>query len=310
MNLKNLDIRDVFFENIKNLFLKNKDFYILTNDADVFSLQQIKNHERFIDAGVCEQNLINIASGLARKNKKVLIYGFCNFLCHRAYEQIKINIASMNLPIAIVGIGPGFSFPYDGPTHHGIQDISNILTIPEFEIYNLSDNKFADYMSKNIFKIKGPKYIRLEKGVCPSNFNKADFLNGFEFTPSSIKKETLVITTGYFSQLVEKSLQNYKNYSLISLLRLKNFNKKKFINILKKNKKILIYDENTFYGGISPIINKIIIDYNLIGKKIYYLTCPEDKQIFRYNTERNKILDDLGIGEIGLSKKIKYINKY
>ena len=113
MDLKNLDIRDVFFENIKNLFLKNKDFYILTNDADVFSLQQIKNHERFIDAGVCEQNLINIASGLARKNKKVLIYGFCNFLCHRAYEQIKINIASMNLPIAIVGIGPGFSFPYD-----------------------------------------------------------------------------------------------------------------------------------------------------------------------------------------------------
>ena len=54
MDLKNLDIRDVFFENIKNLFLKNKDFYILTNDADVFSLQQIKNHERFIDAGVCE----------------------------------------------------------------------------------------------------------------------------------------------------------------------------------------------------------------------------------------------------------------
>ena len=74
MDLKNLDIRDVFFENIKNLFLKNKDFYILTNDADVFSLQQIKNHERFIDAGVCEQNLINIASGLARKNKKVLIH--------------------------------------------------------------------------------------------------------------------------------------------------------------------------------------------------------------------------------------------
>ena len=73
MELNNLDIRDIFFENIKKIFLKKKDFYILTNDADVFSLQQIKKHKRFIDAGVCEQNLINIASGLARKKKKVLI---------------------------------------------------------------------------------------------------------------------------------------------------------------------------------------------------------------------------------------------
>ena len=69
MELNNLDIRDIFFENIKKFFLK-KDFYILTNDADVFSLQQIKKHKRFIDAGVCEQNLINIASGLARKKKR------------------------------------------------------------------------------------------------------------------------------------------------------------------------------------------------------------------------------------------------
>ena len=69
MNLEKKDIRDIFFENIKKIFLQNKDFYILTNDADVFALQDIKNYDRFIDAGVCEQNLINIASGLARKKK-------------------------------------------------------------------------------------------------------------------------------------------------------------------------------------------------------------------------------------------------
>ena len=40
----------------------------------------------------------------------------------------------MNLPVSIVGIGPGFSFPYDGLTHHGVQDITNIYTIPEFDI--------------------------------------------------------------------------------------------------------------------------------------------------------------------------------
>ena len=309
MKLDNLDIRDIFFENIKKIFLKRNDFYILTNDADVFSLQQIKNHKRFIDAGVCEQNLINIASGLARKKKKVLIYGFCNFLCHRAYEQIKINIGSMNLSVIIVGIGPGFSFPYDGPTHHGIQDISNILTIPEFEIYNLSDNKLADYISKNIFKLTGPNYIRLEKGVHPSKFKSTNASKGFEFFSPQKNNKNLIITTGFFSHFAEKYIKTVNNCGVINLFKLKNFDQKKLSLIMKKFTKILVYDENTSYGGISPILNKLIIDYGLIKKKFYYLTCSEEKQIFRYRNDRIKILDDLDIGESALKKKMKYINK-
>ena len=309
MKLDNLDIRDIFFENIKEIFLKNNNFYILTNDADVFALQKIKNHKRFIDAGVCEQNLINIASGLAKRDKKVLIYGFCNFLCHRAYEQIKINIGSMNLPIAIVGIGPGFSFPYDGPTHHGVQDISNILNIPEFEIYNLSDNKYAYYVSKNILKLKGPKYIRLEKGVCSTDFQSKNLINGFEYLPINKNSKTLIITTGFFAQLAKKNLVDFKECSLINMLILKKFNKNKLCHILKKFENIVVYDENTYFGGISPIINQIIIENNLLNKKIYHLTCPENNQIFKYNNDRVQILNDLGIGDIGLKKKIKAVKR-
>ena len=74
------DIRDVF-DNIKKTFLKDNKTFILTNDADVYSLQKIKNNKRFIDAGVAEQNLINIASGISSSKKKSLVYGFLyNFL--------------------------------------------------------------------------------------------------------------------------------------------------------------------------------------------------------------------------------------
>jgi len=304
MKIDYSDIRDIFFDNIKKIFLNNKNFYILTNDADVFALQKIKNHKRFIDAGVCEQNLINIASGLAKKNKKVLIYGFCNFLCHRAYEQIKINIGSMNLPVAIVGIGPGFSFPYDGPTHHGIQDISNILTIPELEIYNLSDNRYADYISKNILKIKGPKYIRLEKGICSSDFKIKNMINGFEYLPNNNSYNSLIITTGFFAQLEKKILKTTKKCSLLNLLIIRKFNKKKLASIIKKYQNILIYDENTYFGGISPVINQVIIENKFIDKKIIYLTCPENLQIFKYSNDRMKILKDLNINLNDLKKKL------
>lgn len=304
MNLKKLDIRDIFFNNIKKIFKKNSNFYILTNDADVFSLQEIKYHERFIDVGVSEQNLINIAAGLARKGKKVLIYGFCNFLCHRSYEQIKINIGSLNLPISIVGIGPGFSFPYDGPTHHAIQDIANMFLIPEFEIFNVADNKFANFLSKNIFRFKSPTYIRLEKGICPTDFSSSNYYDGFKYTFIDKNSEILVITTGYFDNIVKKNVKKLKNYNVINLYQLKKFNKVKFVKILKKHKKILIYDENTYFGGISSIINKILLEHKLDFVKILYLTCTEDKQIFKYNQSRDALLNYLNLDERELNRKL------
>ena len=147
MNNKSHDIRDVFFNNVKKIFLKNKRNYILTNDSDVFALKNLRNNKRFIDAGVAEQNLINISAGLAKYGKLPLVYGFCTFLTFRCYEQLRFNIASHNLNIKIIGIGPGFSFPYDGPTHHGTQDIYLMYLIPEFEIYNISDNNLANEIS-------------------------------------------------------------------------------------------------------------------------------------------------------------------
>ena len=148
------DIRDIFFNNIRKTFKKNKNFYILTNDADVHALRVLRKEKRFIDAGVAEQNLVNIASGISKKNSLALIYGFCTFLTFRCYEQIKFSLASHNSNCKIVGIGPGYSFSNDGPTHHGIQDIYLMYLIPEMEIYNISDNNLAEKISRNILKIK------------------------------------------------------------------------------------------------------------------------------------------------------------
>ena len=97
------DVRDIFFNNFKKTFLKNNKYYILTNDADVFALKVLRNHKRFIDAGVAEQNLVNIASGIAQSENYPLVYGFCSFLTFRCYEQLRFNVGSHKLNIKIVG---------------------------------------------------------------------------------------------------------------------------------------------------------------------------------------------------------------
>ena len=89
--------------------------------------------------------------------------------------------------VKIIGIGPGFSFPYDGPTHHGTQDIYLLYLIPEFEIYNISDNNLANEFSNKINKFKGPTYIRIDKGNLNYNQNiKYNLDKGYEIIFKSI----------------------------------------------------------------------------------------------------------------------------
>lgn len=303
MNNKSHDIRDVFFNNVKKIFLKNKRNYILTNDSDVFALKSLRNNKRFIDAGVAEQNLINISAGLAKYDKLPLVYGFCTFLTFRCYEQLRFNIASHNLNIKIIGIGPGFSFPYDGPTHHGTQDIYLMYLIPEFEIYNISDNNLANEISKKINKIKGPAYIRIDKGNLNYNRNiKYNIEKGYELIFRSNIKKTLIITSGIFCKNAIEVANSNSGISVINLFKFKKFNKSSFLSLIKKYKKIIVYDESSENGGIVPILNKIFIQ-NRLNRKIYTLT-SSDKQIFDYFQDRGLMIKKLKLDKKSLIKFI------
>ena len=165
----NKDMRDAFFDEIYLSSMDNKNIVVITNDMDIFSLRELKTQRpnQFINVGVAEQNMINIASGLASMGMKVIIYGIAPFVVYRCYEQIKFNICSMNLPVTIVGIGSGLSFAFDGPTHHAIQDISVMSALPEMQILNPSDSASAKYCSDLVLNSESPFYVRMDKGIHP-----------------------------------------------------------------------------------------------------------------------------------------------
>lgn len=298
------DVRDIFFNNIKKKFIKNKKFYILTNDADVFSLRSLRENKRFIDAGVAEQNLINIASGIAKNDNMPLVYGFCTFLTFRCYEQLRFNIGSHKLNVKIVGIGPGYSFSYDGPTHHGTQDLYLMYLVPEFEIINISDNNLANLISKNIDKIKGPTYIRLDKGNLEYNTHiNYNIDKGFELTSSSKTKTKLIITTGYFCKTANEVSYELNNVSVLNFFKFKNFDKKKLIKTIQEYKNIIIFDENSKNGGITTILSNFFVE-NQLNLKVTILA-SKDIQSFFYSQERDTILKKLGLDKNKLKNIIK-----
>src|SRR5208337_5213045 len=90
--------------------------------------------DRFINVGIAEQNLVNVSTGLALEGYTVYAYAIAPFLVMRAFEQIRNNMSLLyhtrELNVNLIGVGAGLSYDVSGPTHHSVEDIAIIRTLP------------------------------------------------------------------------------------------------------------------------------------------------------------------------------------
>jgi len=164
------EMRDAFFDPLVKEALVNKNIIILAADHTAMSLELMKNQipEQFINVGISEQNMISVAAGLALRGKKVFAYGINPFVSLKVLEQATVDVAAQKLDVNIVGVGAGFAYSTDGPSHHGLQDVGCMLSVPQMEIWNCSDPATSGMIARLAINQNGPRYIRIEKGVLPN----------------------------------------------------------------------------------------------------------------------------------------------
>ena len=122
---------------------------------------------RFINAGVAEQSMIGMASGLSTLFGRVFVYSIGNFASLRCLEQIRNDVAYMNLPVTIVSVGSGFSYGSQGYTHHAIEDISALRAIPNLILYAPADIIELHSVLTEIKQSDSPSFLRLGRGAEP-----------------------------------------------------------------------------------------------------------------------------------------------
>lgn len=307
----NIDIRDAFFDEIYNIAAKDKDVIFITADADAFSLQRYKRDlpKQFINVGVAEQNMVALATGLALSGKKVFIYAIIPFIVMRCYEHIKVNICSMKLPVTIIGAGAGFSFEYDGPTHHAMQDIAVMRTLPEITILNPADSFSSAASARFAYQNDGPVYVRLDKGKYPTLYNENDnFSDGLKIIKEI--RDVNIIGTGFMTHQAARIVEELKKESLevglIDLYRIKPVNEDLLLKIIDKSRQLISVEENSIIGGLGSIISEILTgnQKNIPLKRI----ALKNKQYFDYGSRdwfhKNYGLDVCGIVKTILDKTI------
>ena len=307
MKFSNIDMRDAFFDEVYNIAKNDRNIIFLTADMGAFSLERFRKDlpEQYINVGVAEQNMISIAAGLTLGGKRVFAYGIAPFVTMRCYEQIKVDLCCMKLPVSVVSVGSGFTYGSDGPTHHATHDIAVMRTLSEITILNPSDPVMASACAKMACCDEGPKYIRVERGKLPILYDgkTEEFKEGIAILKQGL--DITIIATGMMVHRaieVSKKLSEYSiDAGVVDLYRIKPVNETLLVNILGKSKKIVTIEENAIIGGTGSVISEMLSDSCLSVplKRI----AANDFHCYDYG-DREWINSQLGLDVDGIVKSI------
>lgn len=126
--------------------------------------------ERFINAGLSEQNMIGVAAALASQAFDVWVYTIAPFCYARPFEQIRNDLAFHGLPVKLVGNGGGYGYGVMGPTHHAIEDYGVLLTLENFAVFAPAFDTDVRAVVEIAAHCEGPAYLRLGQDAAGALF--------------------------------------------------------------------------------------------------------------------------------------------
>jgi transketolase len=233
-------------------------FFVVADISPASSLQGFlsDNPNRFIDVGVSEQSLVGIAAGLAMKGFRVFAYTIANFVIYRPFEQVRVDLCYQKLPVVLVGVGGGVSYPALGGTHHTIEDIAVMSALPNMTVVAPCDPAEVMAAVTQSFQLEGPMYLRLGKAGEPNL--SADALETFKLGKiRKLREGSDIAIVGYGPimklafDLVSSEQFRDKDVAIFSAHTLKPFDDKGMIQILATFSRVVILEEHVYTGGLS-----------------------------------------------------------
>lgn len=162
-------MRDNFINELISLAKKNENIFLIVGDIGYSVVEPFANKfpNRFINAGVSEQNMTSLAAGMASEGCHVFTYSIANFPTFRCAEQIRNDIDYHRLSVTVVAVGGGLSYGSLGYSHHAVQDYSLIRSMPNMLIASPSDPKEVRSCLRHLISHPQPSYLRLGKAGEP-----------------------------------------------------------------------------------------------------------------------------------------------
>jgi transketolase len=248
-----------FVKAVEPILREDPRSMFITGDLGYNALEKIaaENGRRFVNAGVAEQNMMGVAAGIALTGYKPWIYSIAPFVTYRVFEQIRNDVCLHRLPVRIVGNGGGYTYGIMGSTHHALEDLGALKTLPNMQLFFPCANDHVAAAVKLMHGLADPSYLRLSISAY-----------GNDRPPLSENPKTLtrryaqgsrltLVGVGHATQILTMALAKHDLAALdVDVFGIARFpfdltSDRELVDSARRTRRVLVVDEHYRAGSIA-----------------------------------------------------------
>jgi transketolase len=261
-------MRTAFIRTLCEIAAEDERIWLLCGDLGYSVLEEFADRfpSRFVNVGIAEQNMIGMAAGLAMCGKVVFVYSIANFPTLRCLEQIRNDVCYHNLNVNIVAIGSGFTYGAHGYTHHALEDLAILRTLPNLQVIAPGDPVETQLITRHLIDDPSPAYLRLGKAGEPVVHVQPPDLQLGRMIPLRSGTDVLMISTGGMLVNTIAAAKEAANHDISvavwSCPFIKPLDREAILRASQDFSLIMTIEEGTICGGLGSAVAEAIFDGN------------------------------------------------
>ncbi len=258
-------MRDRFIQTLSRLAERDPRIMLITGDLGFGVLNDYRKRfpGQFINAGVAEQNMTLVATGMALEGHIVFTYSIGNFPTLRCLEMIRNDAAYHGANVKVVSIGGGFSYGALGISHHATEDLAILRALPDVTSLSPTSLWEVTQATELITERPGTCFLRLDKDVGLDFADAEPFVLG---APRRLRHGTDVAfftTGGILSEVVRAAdalAAAGVSCSIYSVHTLSPVVAAPFVEASRSHRAVVTVEEHTIHGGLGGLVLETLGD--------------------------------------------------
>lgn len=251
-------MREAFSDSLVRIADADPRVLLLTGDHGyaLFDAFRAAHPDRYINAGIAEQNMVGMAAGLARMGFRPFVYGLSAFVPVRVLEQIKLDVAHDDLPVIFVGDGAGFVYSHLGTSHQALEDIACIRAIPRMMVLSPADRFELSAAMDHAYAADRPVYLRMgkaDRGDVHADGAAIDVTRLQCLRPGR-DGGTAILATGPIATTALAVADRLAGTAVWSVPSIKPFDTETLASLCRSARRLVTLEEHSIMGGFGSLV--------------------------------------------------------
>lgn len=253
-------MRNTFSDTLVRIADADPRVVLLTGDHGyaLFDSFRGAHPDRYINAGIAEQNMVGMAAGLARMGFHPFVYGLAAFVPVRVLEQIKLDVAHDDLPVIFCGDGAGFVYSSLGTSHQALEDIACIRAVPGMMVLSPADRHELRAAMEHAHASRRSVYLRMGKADRGDVHPEGTTVDTTQLQCLRTGKPggTTILATGPIATTALAVADRLDGVAVWSAPSIKPFDTDALAAICRSASRLVTMEEHSVMGGFGSLVTE------------------------------------------------------